>query len=170
MSKMAGRRSSDRDDQNSPEAQSRALSELGATLDTVRRNNEGRAKSSEWPWPFTPRVKLRRSDKASGRPKKPSVQKQMAEEPVADDGRVADAAAPKPYVSIAELAKLTPWTQQAIRTMISRGVFVEGKHYYHVGRRPVFKWREVCHFIHDGLPAPAESEAPIPHYRDKRKR
>lgn len=53
--------------------------------------------------------------------------------------------------------------------MISPGVFIEGKHYYHVGRRPVFKWKEVCDFIHDGLPAAAEIEAPVPHYRDKRK-
>ncbi len=69
----------------------------------------------------------------------------------------------KPYVSIAELAALTPWTEQAIRTMISRGVLHEGEHYFHVGRRPVFKWEAVVAFIEQGSPRPAR----LPHYRDQ---
>lgn len=88
---------------------------------------------------------------------------------LAENGDAPQEPRTKPYVSIAELAQLTPWTEQAIRTMISRGIFVEGKHYYHVGRRAVFKWKEVCDFIHDGLPASAEIESPVPHYRDRRK-
>jgi hypothetical protein len=44
-----------------------------------------------------------------------------------------DAPALKPYLSIAELAQLTPWTDQAIRTTISRGVFQEGQHFFYVG-------------------------------------
>lgn len=53
----------------------------------------------------------------------------------------------KPYLSIRELAELTPWTDQAIRTMISRGVLREGVHFFYVGRRPVFKWEAVVAFI-----------------------
>ncbi len=56
-------------------------------------------------------------------------------------------ARPKPYVSIRELSELTPWTDQAIRTMISKGVLREGEHFFHVGRRPVFKWEAIVRFI-----------------------
>jgi hypothetical protein len=94
----------------------------------------------------------------------------LSRQPAAASDEVLPDSRPKPYVSITELAQLTPWTEQAIRTMISKEIFVEGKHYYHVGRRPVFKWKEVCQFIHDGLPAAAEIEGPLPHYRDRRKR
>ena len=48
-------------------------------------------------------------------------------------------AQPKPYVSTRELSALTPWTEQAIRTMISKGILRESEHFFHVGRRPVFK-------------------------------
>jgi hypothetical protein len=54
---------------------------------------------------------------------------------------------PKPYISISELSRLTPWTHQAIRSMISKGVFRPGVHYFHVGRRPIFKWTAVVAFI-----------------------
>ena len=54
---------------------------------------------------------------------------------------------PKPYLSISELSSLTPWTEQAIRTMISKGTFRAGSHYFHVGRRPIFKWSAVVAFI-----------------------
>jgi hypothetical protein len=57
------------------------------------------------------------------------------------------AAQPKPYVSIRELSALTPWTAQAIRTMISRGILREGEQFFHVGRRPVFKWEAIVQFI-----------------------
>jgi hypothetical protein len=54
---------------------------------------------------------------------------------------------PKPYLSIRELAEVTPWTEQAIRTMISKGILREGEHLFHVGRRPVFKWDAIVAFI-----------------------
>jgi hypothetical protein len=54
---------------------------------------------------------------------------------------------PKPYLSIRELSELTPWTEQAIRTMMAKGIFREGDHFFHVGRRPVFKWEAVVDFI-----------------------
>ena len=36
----------------------------------------------------------------------------------------------KPYLSIAELARLTPWTDQAVRTTISLGVFERGSTFF----------------------------------------
>jgi hypothetical protein len=66
---------------------------------------------------------------------------------------------PKPYVSIRELSALTPWTEQAIRTMMAKGIMREGEHFFHVGRRPVFKWEAIVGFIehrdaphHAGIP------------------
>jgi hypothetical protein len=50
---------------------------------------------------------------------------------------------PKPYVSIRELSALTPRTEQAIRTMMAKGILRESEHFFHVGRRPVFKWEAV---------------------------
>ncbi|HLW71400.1 MAG TPA: hypothetical protein VKS22_12345 [Candidatus Binataceae bacterium] len=57
---------------------------------------------------------------------------------------------PKPYLSIRELAGFTPWSEQAIRTMMAKGIFREGEHFFHVGRRPVFKWEAVVLFIERG--------------------
>lgn len=74
---------------------------------------------------------------------------------------------PKPYLSIAELAELTPWTEQAIRTMMSRGVLREGEHYFHVGRRPVIKWTAIVCFVQRRDPAwGQEPDDPVPHFRD----
>ncbi len=57
---------------------------------------------------------------------------------------------PKPYISIRELAALTPWTEQAIRTMMAKGVLKEGEHFFHVGRRTVLKWDSIVGFIERG--------------------
>jgi hypothetical protein len=54
---------------------------------------------------------------------------------------------PKPYLSIRELSALTPWTEQAIRTMMAKGVLKEGEHFFHVGRRTVLKWDAIVGFI-----------------------
>ena len=75
----------------------------------------------------------------------------------------ADAPVLQPYLSIAELAQLTPWTDQAIRTIISRHVFQEGHHFF-VGRRPVFKWGAMVGFIEQGPPRDR-----VPHRRDQMK-
>jgi hypothetical protein len=59
-------------------------------------------------------------------------------------------AAVRPYVSIDQLAALTPWTAQAIRTMMTRGVFKLGVHYFKPqgpGGRPIFQWRAVEAYI-----------------------
>lgn len=79
----------------------------------------------------------------------------------------ADAGAPprpKPYLSIRELSALTPWTEQAIRTMMAKGVVKEGEHFFYVGRRTVFKWEAVVEFIE----RKSSERSAIPHYRDTR--
>lgn len=56
----------------------------------------------------------------------------------------------KPYLSVAELAKLTPWSEQAIRSMIARGTFRRGVHYFQPGGRRgqlVFRWDAVVRYI-----------------------
>ena len=57
------------------------------------------------------------------------------------------ASSPKPYLSIRELACLTPWTEQAIRTMMAKGILRDGEHFFHVGRKPIFKWAAIVVFI-----------------------
>ena len=57
---------------------------------------------------------------------------------------------------------MTPWTGQAIRTMMSRGVLREGEHFFYVGRRPVFKWAAIVAFIEHGVP-----HQRVPHYREQ---
>jgi hypothetical protein len=90
--------------------------------------------------------------------------KRAAQSPERANCAPVDVPVCKPYLSISELALLTPWTDQAIRTMISRGVFRELQHFFYVGRRPVFKWAAVVGFIEQG-PAPDR----VPHYRDQLK-
>src|SRR5215471_17420717 len=71
----------------------------------------------------------------------------------ADESGPTDAAPPirpKPYVSIRELSALTPWTEQAVRTMMAKGVLKEGEHFFHVGRRTVLKWDSIVGFIEHG--------------------
>jgi hypothetical protein len=63
---------------------------------------------------------------------------------------IAGPSRPKPYLSIRDLAGFTPWTEQAIRTMMAKGIFCEGEHFFHVGRRPIFKWEAVVLFIERG--------------------
>ena len=55
--------------------------------------------------------------------------------------------AAKPYLCAEELAELTPFTEEAIRTMVKRKELMEGIHYFRVGRRIVFKWLAVVEFI-----------------------
>ncbi len=61
-----------------------------------------------------------------------------------------DNGAVRPYLYVEQLAEVTPWSQDAIRNMISRGVFSEGVHYFRPrgpGRRPIFSWRAVVEYI-----------------------
>ena len=95
----------------------------------------------------------------SGRP----LSIRRVQHPEAETGaRSVDAPVCKPYLSVAELAQLTPWTDQAIRTMVSRGVLRDGVHFFYVGRRPVFKWAAIVDFIEQGPP-----HERVPHYREQ---
>ena len=92
--------------------------------------------------------------------------KQIRELPMRN-GKVAHLQTPsppicKPYLSIAELAQLTPWTDQAIRTMLSKGMLREGVQFFYVGRRPIFKWAAIVAFIER-----PQMTNPVPHYRDQ---
>jgi hypothetical protein len=54
------------------------------------------------------------------------------------------------YLYIEQLAELTPWTPQAIRTMMARGVFKRGVHYFKPHgplSRPIFSWAAVMEYI-----------------------
>jgi hypothetical protein len=54
------------------------------------------------------------------------------------------------YLYIEQLDGLTPWTREAIGTMVRRGVFKRGVHYFQPGGRRgrlIFKWSRVVEFI-----------------------
>jgi hypothetical protein len=70
------------------------------------------------------------------------------------------ASEPKPYLSGRELACVTPWTEQAIRTMITRGILREGEHYFYVGRKRIFKWASIVLFI-EGCEEYGETRIPL---------
>jgi hypothetical protein len=53
---------------------------------------------------------------------------------------------PKPYLSVAELSELTP-CEDAIKHLMRRGVLQRGQHWFHFGRRIVFKWAAVVALI-----------------------
>jgi hypothetical protein len=58
------------------------------------------------------------------------------------------------YLHIDQLAEVTPWSESAIRVMISRGVFQLGVHYFKPhgpNSRPIFKWAAVVKFIEEGV-------------------
>jgi len=54
------------------------------------------------------------------------------------------------YLYIDQLATCTPWSEEAIRTMIARGTFKLGVHYFKPqgpGARPIFSWEAVVRYI-----------------------
>jgi predicted DNA-binding transcriptional regulator AlpA len=61
--------------------------------------------------------------------------------------RGRDRGAAKPFLSASELAKLTPLSESAIYTIVSRGVFKRAVHYHKLGRRTVFDWEAVAALI-----------------------
>ena len=54
---------------------------------------------------------------------------------------------PKPYFGIEDFPKLTPFSEEAIRAKVRRGELVEGKHFFRVGRRLIFKWEAIVAWI-----------------------
>jgi hypothetical protein len=53
----------------------------------------------------------------------------------------------KPYLSTSELSELTPWTEDAIKKLMQRGVLQPGRDWFHFGRRIVFKWAAIVDLI-----------------------
>jgi hypothetical protein len=53
----------------------------------------------------------------------------------------------KPYLSASELSELTPWTEDAIKHLMRKGILQRGVHWFHFGRRIVFKWSAVVGLI-----------------------
>ena len=71
----------------------------------------------------------------------------------------------RPYMSAKQLAEVTPWTVNAIRKMMARGVLKRGVHYFQpLGRRRevVFKWSAIVVMIEQGPPAVEEPETQHP--------
>lgn len=59
----------------------------------------------------------------------------------------------RPYLYIEQLAELTPWSAEAIRTMIRRRVFRLGVHYFKPhgpNSRPIFCWKAIEEYIERG--------------------
>jgi hypothetical protein len=55
-----------------------------------------------------------------------------------------------PYLSTEQLAQVTPWSVSAVHTMVKRGVFQRGVHYFQPGGKGgalVFKWSAVVELI-----------------------
>jgi hypothetical protein len=67
----------------------------------------------------------------------------------------------RPYLSITQLAEVTPWSSAAIRTMMARGVFKLGVHFFKPfgpHSHPVFCWHAVEKLIREGISAPQAGE------------
>lgn len=67
------------------------------------------------------------------------------------------------YLSVEQLSELTPWTPQAIRTLVSRGRLRQGEHFFKPlgpGTRLIFKWSAIQAFI-EGTNACATTEGRI---------
>lgn len=60
------------------------------------------------------------------------------------------------YLSVAQLAECVPWSQAAIRRMVSRGQLKAGVHYFQPsgpGGQLVFSWQAIVEYIEAGEPA-----------------
>jgi hypothetical protein len=71
---------------------------------------------------------------------------------------------PRPYLYIEQLAACTPWSTEAIRTMIARGIFKLGVHYFKPhgpNGRPIFSWDAIVRYI-EGDEAAAQTGERIP--------
>ncbi len=54
---------------------------------------------------------------------------------------------PPPYLGLDEITEFVPFTAEAIRKLMQRGVLVERLHYFRHGRRLIFKWEAVVAWI-----------------------
>lgn len=67
------------------------------------------------------------------------------------------------YLSIEQVAELTPWTVEAIKAMVRRGTLVRGAHCFQPGgpgTRLVFKWSAVVGFV-EGNACSERGNAPV---------
>lgn len=67
----------------------------------------------------------------------------------------------RPYLYIEQLAACTPWSPDAIRTMMARGAFKLGVHYFKPhgpNGRPIFSWDAIVRYIEgdEGAVQPGE--------------
>jgi hypothetical protein len=71
----------------------------------------------------------------------------------------AFAPAPKPYLHREGLAALTPWSVEAIDTMVKRGMLRAGVHYFQLQRRGrlIFKWAAIVALIERGAGDPTSA-------------
>jgi len=75
------------------------------------------------------------------------------------------APAAREYLSIRQLAQLTPWSTDAIEKMVRRGTFQRGVHYFQPsGTRTqlIFKWGAIVSWLEstsDGRPAHSQEAA-----------
>jgi hypothetical protein len=74
-------------------------------------------------------------------------------------------ARPRPYLYIEQLATCTPWSADAIRTMMARGTFKLGVHYFKPhgpNGRPIFSWEAIVRYIEGSdVAAPAGDSIPL---------
>ena len=72
---------------------------------------------------------------------------------------------PRPYLYIEQLAACTPWSTDAIRTMMARGIFKLGVHYFKPhgpNGRPIFSWDAIVRYIEgDEVAAAAGDRIPL---------
>lgn len=64
---------------------------------------------------------------------------------------------PRAYLNADELSKLTPWSPEAIRRMVARGVLRKGEHYFQpFGPRTqlLFKWPAIAALIENEPASP----------------
>lgn len=74
------------------------------------------------------------------------------------------------YLYAEELARLTPWTPDAIETMRRRGVLKEGTHYFQRpgrGGRLLFKWSEIVKLIEGQVHPTTEAVVDAPRQRSE---
>jgi hypothetical protein len=72
------------------------------------------------------------------------------------------------YVHIEELEERTPWTREAVKALMRRGVLVRGKHYFQPSGphgRLIFKWSAVVGLIEAGGRDSADVVETIPRRR-----
>ena len=79
---------------------------------------------------------------------------------------------PRPYLSIEQLAELTPWSVGAIDRMVRRGILLPNIHYFQSTERGkrTFKWSAIVEFIEGNPNLHVEQADEVPAPRSRRRR